>query len=194
MDKNQLKSDEGSDYPLVIFEANYFHFLHPKILGHKKEHSGPKEQYHHDDSDHRKYGLGDIGLFELFLSKIGKIDQIRKGCRGNHEKYYNGYCERYTILAYLSKFLLIDQASPELELYFDGRFAYFALEPFMFHLALLFFRLESIISMSDPLIVTGFVHVEQGAWALAGHNKLVIALLFRRQTDPTQFLVVQANV
>jgi hypothetical protein len=138
--------------------------------------------------------LGNIGLFKLFLGEISKIHQIRKGCRSNHEKYYNGYCERYAILAYLSEFLLIDKTSPEFELNLDGRFADFALEAFMFNLALLFFRLESIIAMPDPLVVTCFVHVEQGARTLAGHDELVVALLFRRQTDPAQFLVVQTHV
>jgi hypothetical protein len=65
-------------------------------------------------------------------------------------------------------------------MHLDGCFADLTLKALVFHPAFLFFRLEPIISMPDPLIVASFVDVKQGTRALAGNDELVVTLLFRR--------------
>ncbi len=76
----------------------------------------------------------------------------------------------------------------------DGCLAYFALEAFVFHTVFFLFGFQPIIAMFDPLIEAGFVHIEQGARALARHDQLIIDFLFRREADPAEFFVVQTHV
>lgn len=191
---NNKNTSLVSDSSLIISETNDFHFFDPKILCDKEKHSNPKKQYHHDNSHHCKHGLWNIWFLELFFGEIGKIYEVWKRCRCYHKKYYDGYCQWNAIFAYLAKFLLVDNASPELESGLDRCFAYFTLEAFVFHAIFVLFRFQPIIPMFDPLLEAGFVHIEQGAGALAGDNKLIIAFLFRRQADPADFFVVQTHV